>query len=315
MMVLWLVGCLGTYTSTPSSPTTEAGPYRLTLPSGLEPVELGSTKRESMFVARFRRPEPLPDQQVIVSRPTRVSDLWPDGPLPDSATSLRSALMPIRYEETTWLGGKASIGAMDAPDGRKMIMWAAVRDGWLHELQCSANNEEDSDACLKVAASFEVVSPATPSPPVPSSTHPEKVGPLTVPMPEGWDPVDIDPATPDRLLQAAAPVPNTADGERSMGHLAVELIPSVDKLGHWVDALVKSYDQTGMLLLSQERFDGPHGDAFRCEYSDGMATTVSFDSLTPRGILHVECSDNVTRRSELDVLCRKVHEGIVFETP
>lgn len=313
-MWTWLVACLGTVV-TPNAPDPQTGIYGITLPSELQPVELESTKRASMFVAHYRNPASVSSQQVILSRPTRVSDAWTDGGLPPAALQTRTALMPLEYSETTWLGGPASVGQLTSPDGMQLYMWGAVRDGWLHELQCSVGADSDPSSCETIAASVKLTGTPIPAPPLPSTTRPEAASPLTIPTPEGWLRAPAAPASPERLLLAAPPPPTDPRGERPMGHLAVELYPDMKLLGSWVDALRQSYAETGRELVNQQSFEGPYGEAFRSEYSDGIATTFTFDYLTPAGMLHVECSDNVTRRTDLRVLCSRIHQGITIDAP
>ncbi len=309
-MIVWLLtGCFGTYMPV----GTELGPYQLTLPDGLDFVP-AEPAGESTVLARYQGAAPAREPKIIVTRPAAVSDLWLDGGLPTSIIDTREALTPIEYREVLWLGDRASLGQMTMPDGTVVSTWGAVRDGWLHELECrSAAGGEGVEDCYILAAGVKLVgAPAAPRP-LPSTTRAEAAGPLQVAVPEGWQLAPVDPATPEPLLQAAPPPPTDPKAPREMGHLAVELYPDIRLLGTWVSTLQSTYAETGMELVGQEKYKSQHGNSFVCEYSDGLGTTFTYDAVTTAGMVHVACSDNVTRRADLRVLCSKVFQGTVVK--
>ena len=309
LTLLLFTGCLGSYAPSP----TEVGPYRLVLPPEVAPVPLDSKKREGIFVADFRTSEGAPYQEVLVVRPTAVSTHWPDGGLPPRAAKLRESLTSIHYEPTTWLGGPASLGAVVDPNGVARFSWIAVRGGWLHELQCAADEAAGGAAsCQAIANRVELASPPPAIQPLPTRFRPEEAGPLVVPVPEGWTLRPADPATPEQVLRAAPPHAAGPQAPRALGELKVELDPKVKQLGHWVDALRIGFEQGGMEIVNQTVVDSTYGKAFRNEFTDGVRTVFTFDTLSPAGMLHVECAGALARRDELYPMCLGVFQGVAL---
>ncbi len=312
MFLMLLTGCLGTY----APATTEVGPYAMALPTGTAPVDLGMEQRKRLFVADFRSADGAPYQEVLVSRPTAVSKEWSDGGLPQIATSQREALSEVRYEPTEWMGGSASLGAVVGEDGVPRFMWAAIRDGWLHELQCAASDEAGgAQTCQAVANSFRLTTTLPPMEELPSDYRPERAGPLVVPVPAGWSLGPTDPSTPEQVLRAAPPLPDDPRAPRSIGSLVVEVDPKVALLGHWVEALVHHYWDRGLDLINQTPFDGTYGRAFLCEYTDGVSITFTLDTISPAGMIHAECDGSLARRTELRVMCSDIFKDIVLAEP
>jgi len=309
-MIWLLTSCLGTYVP----PITELGPYELTVPDGQAPVPTGAATGDSMVLARFGEGTAPSDPRVVVTRPAAAPGTWAEGGLPPSIIATREALTPIEYRGVRWLGDRASLGQMTMPDGSVLSTWAAVRDGWLHELQCStAAGEEGVESCYVLAAGVKLTGALAPLPPLPTATRLETAGPLQVPIPEGWLLAPVDSATPELLLKATPPPPTDPKASREMGRLAVEVYPDMRLLGTWVVALQETYGKTGMKLLHQQPFKGKHGESFLCEYTDGLSTTFTYDAVTAAGMVHLECSDNTTRSSDLRTLCRNVFQGVIVE--
>ena len=78
----------------------------------------------------------------------------------------------------------------------------------------------------------------------------------------------------------------------------------------WVDALNGAFQERGANLVNQDIYDSATGDVFRSEYTRGVESAFTFDTVTPHGLLHMECRENVRRKQSIDLLCRQMFARI-----